>query len=119
MIAFGYCFADTAHKAMRASKAHETESKNKNVVYTAIDALIWQSLASVVIPGFTINRVCHASLFLMKKYSNMPSAARKWSTVFVGIGCIPFIVKPIDSFVDLMLDNSLRLLISNELRDVK
>ncbi|KAH9365611.1 hypothetical protein HPB48_005791 [Haemaphysalis longicornis] len=33
----------------------------------AADTLIWQALASIIIPGVTVNQVCTLSLFLFKR----------------------------------------------------
>lgn len=82
--------------------------RNKKLVISAVDTLVWQTLASVAIPGFTINRLCAASLYLLKKHTKLPSATRKWTTVAVGLGSIPFIVKPIDHLVDVLMNNSFR-----------
>ena len=41
----------------------------------------------------------------------LPSVAentRKWATTGLGLGVIPFIVHPIDSFVHLVMDNTTR-----------
>lgn len=72
------------------------------------DTLVWQALASVIIPGFTINRVCWVTNKLLQSARTLPPMVRKWSTTVVGIGCIPLIVHPIDRSVDYLMDNSLR-----------
>ncbi|KAF8792086.1 Mitochondrial fission process protein 1 like protein [Argiope bruennichi] len=50
---------------------------------SAIDTLVWQTLASVAIPGYTINRLCATSMYLLKKHSKLPSTTRKWTTVAI------------------------------------
>ncbi|KAL3775614.1 hypothetical protein ACHAW5_007554 [Stephanodiscus triporus] len=62
LIAFGYCVADAASAGYRVmseednvKEAHETHSKNVRAVSAGIDTLLWQGLASVVIPGGVIN----------------------------------------------------------------
>lgn len=85
------------------------DSKRKEkLVFSAVDTLVWQTLASVAIPGFTINRLCAASLYMLKNHTKLPSATRKWTTVAIGLGSIPFIVKPIDHLVDTLMNNSFR-----------
>lgn len=74
----------------------------------AADTLIWQTLASVAIPGFTINRLCALSLFLLSKSKRLSLPVRKWTTTAIGLGSIPFIVKPIDHGVDFMMDKTIR-----------
>lgn len=110
VVAFGYVVADTADKVKKTSKFLEPQEvdRNKKLITSAVDTLVWQTLASVAVPGFTINRVCALSLFLLKKYSKLPSATRKWTTTAIGLGCIPFIVKPIDHSVDVLMNYSFR-----------
>ncbi|KAI1292224.1 Mitochondrial fission process protein 1 [Halotydeus destructor] len=111
-IAAAYCLADTIDKAYKARKeGHFVDwiDRKVKIVTVAVDTLIWQSMASVVIPGFTINRVCAGSLYALNKYSTLVPQKQKWITTAIGLGCIPLIVKPIDQAVDLVMDNSLRL----------
>lgn len=77
------------------------EGFTKKTVFVAVDTLTWQMLASVIIPGFTINRICAVSNFLLKNPS-------KWAVTVIGLFAIPFIVKPIDDFVDKVLDETMR-----------
>lgn len=42
--------------------------------------------------GFTINRICAASLIALTRYSHINRSKAKWTTVFIGLGSIPFIV---------------------------
>lgn len=70
-----------------------------------MDTLTWQMLASVILPGFTINRICAVSGFLLK---SRPKLVRKWSVTAIGLSAIPFIIQPIDDFVDKILDETLR-----------
>lgn len=75
--------------------------------YTAVDVLCWQMLASVIIPGFTINRICFYTHRLLIRQKVNPKT-RGLIVTAVGIGTIPFIVHPIDQFVDFLLNNTLR-----------
>lgn len=86
---------------------NETNHRTK-VVYTTIDTLVWQLLASVAIPGLTINRICAFSSYALKKSEKLPKTSRKWLVTAIGLTAIPFIIKPIDKFVDFVLDESLR-----------
>lgn len=61
-----------------------------------VDTFVWQALASVAIPGFTINRVCAASLYVLGTATRWPLAARKWTTTALGLLVIPIIIHPID-----------------------
>lgn len=79
-------------------------------VYTATDTVVWQMLASVVIPGFTINRVCALSSYLLKKSTPLPDKTRKVIVTAIGLATIPFIIKPIDHATDELLDHTIRKL---------
>lgn len=75
--------------------------------------MIWQMLASVAIPGFTINRICWAS----KKVLKMSSLAKgsplvKFTPTLIGLASIPFIIHPIDRGVDLLMDETYRKYVS-------
>lgn len=75
-----------------------------------VDTFVWQALASVAIPGFTINRVCAASLYILGTATRWPLSVRKWTTTALGLLVIPVIIHPIDRSVDFLLDSSLRKL---------
>ena len=60
-LASAYVLADTNDKAGKAVGG------GKEKAVAAFDTLVWQALASVMIPGFTINRVCAFSLMAMAK----------------------------------------------------
>uniref|UniRef100_G1NNN0 Mitochondrial fission process protein 1 n=1 Tax=Meleagris gallopavo TaxID=9103 RepID=G1NNN0_MELGA len=72
------------------------------------------SLASVAIPGFTINRLCAASLALLASLTRWPLPVRKWATTALGLAAIPVIITPIDRSVDFLMDSSIRKLYGTE-----
>ncbi|XP_070205906.1 mitochondrial fission process protein 1-like [Littorina saxatilis] len=110
-VASAYVVADALHKGWEISqKPHQTTSaKSYSVAVAFTDTLIWQGFASVVIPGFTINRVCRLTGIMLKYSTRLPSPVRKWGTTAVGLGCIPFIIRPIDKGVDYAMDKSCRV----------
>jgi hypothetical protein len=63
VVAFGYVFADTVDKTW---KAHKTGTDGKGLALAAGDTLLWQTAASVLMPGLTINRIVHFSSLLAK-----------------------------------------------------
>jgi len=109
-VASAYVLADTYDKASKAKKQlGDQEGAMSKVGIAAFDTLVWQALASVIIPGFTINRICAASLFSLAKVApKVPLNTRKWMTTAVGLGVIPFIVHPIDTLVHFGMDNTTR-----------
>lgn len=55
VVAIGYVFADAADKTMKTYNK-PIDGGTKKAIITCGDVIIWQMLASVIIPGFTINR---------------------------------------------------------------
>lgn len=112
VVASGYVLADATDKAIKANKKpYADESKRNTAVAVGfVDSLVWQAFASVIVPGFTINRTCAGSLFAMEKViPKVPLNTRKWLTTFVGLGMIPLIIHPIDNGVHYVMDKSIRL----------
>ena len=68
-MASAYVLADTNDKAGKtaASLPENEEGRTTKIAAAAFDTLLWQALASVIIPGFTINRICAGSLIGMAK----------------------------------------------------
>mmetsp|Transcript_37849 Transcript_37849/g.91791 ORF Transcript_37849/g.91791 Transcript_37849/m.91791 type:complete len:177 (-) Transcript_37849:2557-3087(-) len=112
VVAFSYCFADAGTSGYDIYQAGiqrgSTTAKVDSLVATA-DTLIWQSLASVTIPGATINMVVKASRFAVARSPVALSAiVSKWIPTAAGLGSIPFIIKPIDHAVDVLMDTTFR-----------
>ena len=99
-VASTYCLADSIDKGRRCyQQGNHLNSylQKRKAVETAVEAAIWQGLASVIIPGFTINRICAVSRFTLKRFARtMPPGAQMWVTTLVGLSAIPVIIKPID-----------------------
>ncbi|KAL4609449.1 mitochondrial fission process protein 1 [Arapaima gigas] len=109
VVAMTYVSADAMDKGKKAAVEHgENPKKAAQVATAVVDTFVWQALASVAIPGFTINRVCAASLYLLSRTTRWPLPVRKWTTTALGLSIIPFIITPIDRSVDFLLDSSLR-----------
>ncbi|XP_056677476.1 mitochondrial fission process protein 1 [Monodelphis domestica] len=108
-VATSYVVADAVDKGKKASAAWTSESgRTTKVAVAVVDTFIWQALASVAIPGFTINRLCALSLYALSRTTRWPLAARKWTTTALGLMAIPVIIHPIDRSVDFLMDSSLR-----------
>ena len=82
--------------------------RKSQVMNAVVDTLVWQGLASVAVPGFTINRICFLSNFVLRYTTSLPPATRKWTVTAIGLSAIPFIIHPIDHAVHFLLDHSLR-----------
>jgi fission process protein 1 len=125
VIAFTYVCADavsTGHETWQNSNkqdkvTNDTNSSSSSIsntvwhdtIYATADTLLWQTLASVVVPGATINLVVKASRYAVHRSPLLlPVMVAKWLPTVIGIGSIPLIVQPIDHTIDYMLDNSTR-----------
>uniref|UniRef100_A0A1A7YLS1 Mitochondrial fission process protein 1 n=1 Tax=Iconisemion striatum TaxID=60296 RepID=A0A1A7YLS1_9TELE len=110
-VSTAYVTADAVDKGRKAAVAHgDNPGRTTRVAVAVVDTFVWQALASVIIPGFTINRMCAASLYLLGRTTKLPLPVRKWTTTAIGLSAIPFIITPIDRSVDFLLDSSLRKL---------
>eukprot|EP00958_Prasinococcus_capsulatus_P017312 scaffold1946_cov397-Prasinococcus_capsulatus_cf.AAC.4 len=137
-VAISYVLADTAHKAylewaLRGCDADDAECTvmDKKLRFLlagslALDTVVWQMLASVIIPGATIHYVvqaCHAALVLGDRalldsidtnelaaayHSLLANGGERWIPTSTGLAAIPFIVRPIDNGVHKLLDISVR-----------
>lgn len=111
-LASAYVLADTNDKAskMGRSLSDSDPSRTKKMAIAAFDTLVWQALASVMIPGFAINRLCAGSLYVMARMApGVAETTRKWATTALGLGVIPFIVHPIDAAVHYGMDKTTRV----------
>ena len=112
IVSFGYCFADAATSGFRAyNEANKSDSPNAiaSSFVSSADVLVWQSLASVMIPGATIHAIVKGSRFaLLRSPLVLPTLATTWLPTGVGLGSIPLIIHPIDTFVDYLMDSTFR-----------
>jgi fission process protein 1 len=117
VVAFGYCCADavstgwTVYNKIDNSEhvGSALDARNHNTLHATVDTLLWQSLASVMLPGATINMVVKASrLIVQKSPLAVPVLVSQWLPTAMGLGSIPLIVQPIDNGVDYILDRSTR-----------
>lgn len=112
VIAFGYCFADatfSGKKTYELAKKDNLSSAKVDSAVSTVDTLLWQSLASVCIPGFIINQIVKASRFAVARSpAAVPVTVTTWVPTFMGLGSIPLIIHPIDEFVDGLMDNTFR-----------
>lgn len=72
--------------------------RNNRPAIAVLDTLVWQGLASVILPGLAINRLCVVSRSLLKWRASklLSDRVRKWIVTGVGISAIPVIIHPID-----------------------
>jgi fission process protein 1 len=109
-VAFGYVLGDTLDKSTRASKQCDEQYKIENarslhIGEAAVDTLVWQTLASVFLPGYTINRFVGATEIALKN-AKVTGVVGKWTPTMVGFATIPLIIHPIDNLVHFMMDTA-------------
>lgn len=126
ILSFGYVGADALTTGYREYCSEDASKDNKETKISreyragiaTFDTLLWQSLASVMIPGLAINVIVKASRFAVARSPlTLPALASKWLPTAAGIGSIPLIIHPIDSFVDFTLDNSTRVWLAENTSD--
>ena len=115
VVAFGYCIADATSTGYAVWQNYPTQgqangiSKETKTALHTMDTLLWQSLASVMIPGAVINMVVKASRFAVARSPIALGAfVTEWSPTAAGLGSVPVIIHPIDHAVDVLLDNTTR-----------
>jgi fission process protein 1 len=112
VLAFGYCFMDAASTGYDTWNSHNdrktSRSREINTIVATSDTLLWQTLASVMIPGATINLIVKATRAVVPRLPGLPVVAATWMPTAVGLSSIPFIVHPIDSSVDFLMDHTVR-----------
>lgn len=144
-VAIGYVVVDTIDKGLKAYSNAGTELEGGAVarpdvdvkklqlllsLERATDTIVWQLLASVFVPGFTIHTVvqaAHAALLPLEAARPVRDAAAalagsvgmasadallavadKSIPTVVGLAAIPFIVHPIDNAIHALLNVTLR-----------
>ena len=108
-LAFAYVGADAVHKTLQAKKRGESTN---TMVRIGVDVLLWQTLASVLIPGKIIHLITAGAVKAFNSEASaiksLPKQVRVWSPTFIGLATIPFIIHPIDHAVDHLFDSTLR-----------
>jgi len=123
-IASGYVVSDSIYQGYMTAKhlkkdgATDGNSTKMRIAMATAESLVWQSLASVIIPGFTINRcvaLAHfllASLFRQEVFGGISTETTEkldhWGPTLFGLAMIPVIVRPIDSTVEKTFERHVR-----------
>jgi fission process protein 1 len=112
-VAFGYVLMDVVDKAKKTyEKEYESNEVGAVQIRTAkiaTDCFLWQTFASVLVPGFTINRLCKLCSILLNKTNVQPIVrTSKILTTAIGLCSIPLIIHPIDQGVHLVMNKSVR-----------
>lgn len=87
-------------------------SLTRRVAVAAADAFTWQLLASIIIPHFALNRIYWGTNAVLN-FGKVSRVTRCYLTTFIGLGAIPFIVRPIDYFTEEVMNMSFRRVYDN------
>mmetsp|Transcript_58266 Transcript_58266/g.96598 ORF Transcript_58266/g.96598 Transcript_58266/m.96598 type:complete len:169 (+) Transcript_58266:32-538(+) len=113
VVSGGYVLADSVDKMLKANQKyhhsahHLHENQNAKVWKAGFDSLVWQSFASVIIPGFTINRMVKASSISVHRMFKQ-QLLRKSLPTAIGLCSVPFVIHPIDTFVHFAMNQTIR-----------
>lgn len=119
IVSFGYCLMDASNNGYNAwTKFDATKTDRSQYTQTALaaaDVMLWQTLASVMIPGAVINMVVKASRFAVKRAPpSLPKFVAAWLPTTMGLASVPLIIDPIDHGVDFLLDRTARKWMAEE-----
>jgi mitochondrial fission process protein 1 len=139
VIAFSYCLGDAFctgyrsyfndvplinHRNQSIVNKHSTlgTERRNQALYQALDALAWQTAASVVLPGAVIHIIVKLTraMVISAASSSMvagavnststkgPALVREWTPTLAGLASLPWIISPIDHSVDFAMDHTTR-----------
>ena len=109
-VAASYVMFDTIDKGQKAFDAAEEEDKLTDTLRISTETLTWQMLASVFWPGSIIRVIVNLSANLVSNDD------LHFVPTIVGLLAIPLIVKPIDTTVDKLMENSISKVINGEIK---
>eukprot|EP01038_Epipyxis_sp_PR26KG_P008031 gene8031-10882_t len=110
VVAFGYVGADAVNNVI---KAKNNNKSLKQQITCGCDALIWQTFASVLLPGAVVRIITSNGKIICDEWkimSRVPPRVRFWIPTYLGLCMIPQIIHPIDNSVDYVMNNTLRRL---------
>ena len=69
-VSFAYVFMDTFDKASKANI--KSKGNSATIIEAAVDTMLWQSFASVIIPGFVIHKIVDFTTAGTRKMQKIP-----------------------------------------------
>ena len=108
-VAASYVMFDTIDKGQKAYDAADEGEEIQDTLRISAETLTWQMLASVFWPGSIIRVIVNAS-------ANVTGDEHHYLPTLIGLMAIPAIVKPIDTTVDKLMENSISKVINGEIK---
>jgi fission process protein 1 len=113
-VAASYVMFDTVDKGQKAYDAADEGEKFQDTLRISAETLTWQMLASVFWPGSIIRVIVNASATMISN-RHLDDQLHFLPTL-IGLMAIPVIVKPIDTTVDKLMENSVSKVINGEIK---
>jgi fission process protein 1 len=113
-VAASYVMFDTIDKGQKAYDAADEGEKFQDTLRISAETLTWQMLASVFWPGSIIRVIVNASATMISN-RHLDDQLHFLPTL-IGLMAIPAIVKPIDTTVDKLMENSVSKVINGEIK---
>jgi fission process protein 1 len=113
-VAASYVMFDTIDKGQKAYDAADEGEKFQDTLRISAETLTWQMLASVFWPGSIIRVIVNASATMISN-RHLDDQLHFLPTL-IGLMAIPVIVKPIDTTVDKLMENSVSKVINGEIK---
>ncbi len=109
LVAFAYILADSYSQGAKVTHPESGEWKTPSVLAT-VDSLLFQVMASVVFPSFTINRwvTFLGAVLAQLPEGQLPAEVVEYLPTATGLVIIPLICGPLDVLTHRLLDNSFR-----------
>jgi|TARA_B100001142_G_scaffold289395_1_gene306161 fission process protein 1 len=106
-VAATYVIFDTLDKGQRAYDSTPREDRFEETLRASTETLVWQLLASIIWPGGVIKLFVNViDLIIPYDDTILPT--------FIGILLIPVIIRPIDVFVDLLMEDTISRVIRGD-----
>jgi len=96
----------------KASLERKRSNNKKAVAVAALDTAIWHSFASIILPGLVVTTFSKFWIGLCSMLG-VGIKAKVYSTVFLGLATMPFIMKPLDVLTNEFMDSTVRLVYSD------
>jgi fission process protein 1 len=116
-VAFAYCTADALSAGWNVWSTAPPHAalmpRQVDSLRATVDTIVWQSTASVIVPGITINYIVKATRWMVRRPSVtavLPALLFQWLPTATGLASVPVIIRPIDHLTDVLLDHTLRKL---------
>lgn len=99
-----YVFADSLFIGLKSYNNEFSLNKKYSFVVSFSKCLIWQILATELIPGFLVYKIVKIAISSKKYLRIKNDSLSRWFPTFIGLGFIPFFPYSVDPFVDYSLN---------------